>query len=88
MLGAFGIGYDTYNTFGTNPSMSKGKVWTNTSFTVIGFLGIPGAAVSGIYFGGELLIPGGWQAVPIHNMNMINDTSRDDIWIAPYLFGK
>jgi hypothetical protein len=88
IVGLFGIGFDANNTFGDNPTMSKGKFWTNASFTAVGFIGVPGAVVSGVYFGGDLFIPGGWEAVPMHNINMINNTSRDGVWRASFLFGK
>lgn len=90
-LGGAGIMYDGFKTFGANPTMSKGEFWTNTTFTAIGFLGLPGATVAGIYFAGEALIPGGWRALPMDSsleMQIINNTSREGVWMSPYLFGK
>ena len=85
-LGAAGIGYSIVQMYTNEKSAIDGSV--DITFGIIGFLGPVGYGVSTIYFVGDTFIPGGWKATPQHNMNMINNTSSNGVWMSPWLFGK
>ncbi len=88
-VGVAGVSYDFYNTFLKNePTMSVGKFSINTTMTVIGFLGVPGAIISGTYFGVDTFVPGGWKTVGKNEYKMYNLHIQNGVMAAPWLIGK
>jgi len=76
LLGGFGLAYSGYQ-FIKTPSVKGGF---DIGFGVVGFLGPIGLGVSAIYFVGDTFIPGGWQAVPQHQMNEIKMNTSNGVW--------
>ena len=87
-FGVAGVSYDYYNTFlSDNPTMSKGKFYLNATMTVIGFIGIPGAIISGVYFGVDTFVPGGWETVSKNQYNLYMLHVKDGVNMAPWVTG-
>ena len=87
-VGVAGVIWDGYNTFGNNPTMSVGKFSLNATMTAVGFIGIPGAIISGIYFGVDTFVPGGWGTVSKNQYNMYMMHVQDGVMMSPWLIGK
>jgi hypothetical protein len=80
LLGTFGIAYSGYK-FIKSPSVKGGF---DIGFGAIGFFGPIGLGISGLYFIGDTFIPGGWAAVPQHQLNEIKLNSRNGIWYGAH----
>ena len=68
--------------------MSVTKFSVNATMTIIGFIGIPGAIISGVYFGVDTFLPGGWPTVSEYEYNMYMLHVQEGVMRAPWLISK
>ncbi len=86
-VGAAGVLWDANSTFGKNPKMSVAKFTLNTTMTIIGFMGVPGAVVGGLYFGVDTFVPGGWETVSKNQYDMYMMHVQDGVMMSPWIMG-
>jgi hypothetical protein len=88
-VAGLGVLWDFNNTFLIEkPTMSVAKFSLNTTMTIIGFMGIPGAAVGGIYFGVDAFVPGGWETVSKNQYDIYMLHVQDGVMMSPWIMGS